>query len=68
MALMQSPMASIQMFDSEKNGLRLLARRGFRPEAPGPLEWVFADSATISAAGICCSTASTLTSFSHPLA
>ncbi len=48
--VMQSDFASMQRYDSEKNGLHLLAWRGFTPQAARFWEWVPVDSAGSCAA------------------
>ncbi|MCA1816960.1 MAG: PAS domain-containing protein, partial [Acidobacteria bacterium] len=45
-SLMRSDMASIQMFDDERNGLSLLAQTGFAPESAGHWKWVKIDDTT----------------------
>ena len=46
MALMSSDMASMQLFDSERNRLRLLAWKGFHPQSAVFWQWVNLDSAS----------------------
>ncbi len=43
-ALMASDMGSMQMFDPDRNALRLLAWKGFAPEAAAFWEWVDANA------------------------
>jgi PAS domain S-box-containing protein len=45
-SLMSSDMASMQLFDSESNRLRLLAWKGFHPQSAIFWEWVYLDSAS----------------------
>lgn len=46
LAIMRSDFASMQVFDPERGKLRLLAFRGFTPEAANHWEWIQLDSTT----------------------
>lgn len=48
--LMSSDMASMQVFDPERNALRLLAWRGFHPQSAAFWEWVRPESGSSCAA------------------
>ena len=45
-SLMSSDMASMQVFDPERNQLRLIAWKGFHPQSAAFWEWVYLDSAS----------------------
>jgi PAS domain S-box-containing protein len=47
MSLMSSDMASLQLFDPERNQLRLIAWKGFHPQSAVFWEWVSLDSASV---------------------
>jgi GAF domain-containing protein len=51
-ALMQSHFASMQMFDSDRGELRLLAYKGFSPSAAADWEWVGPRSSTSCAVAL----------------
>ena len=49
LALLHSPMASIQIFDTRKKALRLLGSRGFHPDAAAAWEWITANDGSVCA-------------------
>jgi PAS domain S-box-containing protein len=50
--LMSSDMASMQVFDPERNALRLLAWEGFHPQSAAFWEWIGLDSGSSCAAAL----------------